>query len=102
MSLLWISLRVLTRDTSLDEISMSLLWISLRVLTHSLDLTLNKVNSFLASGPMVQEMKVHWVSPQLSSDRNSVSASLIVLSAVDIFLLSPVSILLLCRRVLYK
>ena len=50
---------------------MSLRWIKLRVRTHSRDFTLNRVNSFLASGPIRQEMKLHWVSPQFSSDRKA-------------------------------
>ena len=35
--------------------------------------TLKSVNCFLARGPMVQEMKVHWESPQLSWARNASS-----------------------------
>ena len=90
-----------TRDTSLDEISMSFLWISLSVRTHNLDLTLNNVNSFLARGPITQLIKVHCVRPQFSSDRKPVSLS--VVSWVDVTdadtqLLSLVSILLLWRR----
>ena len=35
--------------------------------------TLKRVNCFLASGPIVHEMNVHWESPQLSCARNASS-----------------------------
>ena len=54
---------------------MSFLWISLSVLTQSRDLTVNRVNSLFLRGPMTQEMKVHPVRPQLSSDKKPESVS---------------------------
>ena len=66
---------------------MSFLWISLSVLTQSRDLTVNRVNSLFLRGPITQEMKVHCVRPQLSSDKKpeSVSARLGAGDFVDSF-----------------
>ena len=81
---------IITLATSLDDISISVRGISNKLRTHNRDFTcrrsklenaqggkllstLKRVNCFLASGPIVHEMNVHWESPQLSCARNASS-----------------------------
>ena len=91
VSNVFLKIMIITLATSLDDISISVRGISNKLRTHNRDFTcrrsklettqgdkllfstLKRVNCFLASGPIVHEMNVHWESPQLSCARNASS-----------------------------